>query len=61
MSLCGKCVNILFGTFGKIQILAFEGLLTGMESPYYADLSRSSTGSEKAKVEKAEGKQERLF
>ncbi len=61
MSLCGKCVNILFGTFGKIQFLTFEGLLTGMESPYYADLSRSGTGSKKAKMEEAEGKQEELF
>ena len=40
-----------YGAFPKIQILTIEGLLSGVESPKYPDLSRGAVSFKKAKVE----------
>jgi len=49
------------GAFPKIQVLTIEGLLSGVESPKYPDLSRGGLSFKKTKTEKTKGQQRELL
>ena len=49
------------GAFPKIQILTIEGLLSGVESPKYPDLSRGAVSFKKAPKEQNQSNQPKLL
>jgi site-specific DNA-methyltransferase (adenine-specific) len=57
----GYYKSALLGAFPKLQVLTIEGLLSGIESPRYPDLTRGAVSFKKAPQEKPEGEQQQLF